>query len=50
MFEYVKISFNKSNEFQCRISNFDEILFSPNLYIPGKSMQKMAEVIQLLAY
>ena len=49
--------FNNYNKFQCRFSNFDEILFTPRLYkiaraiifyTPGKVMHKIAEVIQLL--
>ena len=57
MFKFIDFSSNKFNEFQCRISNFDDILFTPMpykicpiFYTPGKVMHQLAEVIQLLEY
>ena len=48
---------HKINEFQCRISNFDEMLFTPRIYKVGVFLHRgkklytiMAEVIQLLGY
>ena len=50
MFKSVTLLFNKLNEIECRIYNFDDILFISKLLKigflhPGKAMHEMAEMI-----
>ena len=45
--------FNKLNEFQCKILNFDDSLFRTSWSVSdmlGKAMHKMEEAIKLLEY